>query len=83
MTNKETNMPISQSQKFTCALTGLLEFVTETNADLDMAYDFIAEQVGAFAQDNKAFDMFYDCYNEIQESMDGCLFGDYSELLGD
>jgi len=48
-----------------------------------MAYDFIAEQVGAFAQDNKAFDMFYDCYNEIQESMDGCLFGDYSELLGD
>ena len=46
------------------ALTQLEAFVTDARPDLDMAYDWVAEQSGitTFVHQNKAWDMFYDAW---------------------
>ena len=40
----------------------MLSFVNDTNADVDLAYDFVCEQLGidSFVDNNKAWDDFYD-----------------------
>ena len=39
----------------------MLSFVNDTNADVDMAYDFVCEQLGidSFVDNEKAWDDFY------------------------
>ena len=39
----------------------MLSFVNDTNADIDMAYDFVCEQLGisSFVDNEKAWDDFY------------------------
>ena len=39
----------------------MLSFVNDTNADVDMAYDFVCEQLGidSFVDNEKAWDEFY------------------------
>ena len=39
-------------------------FVNDTNADIDMAYDFVCEQLGidSFVDNNTAWDSFYDTW---------------------
>lgn len=39
----------------------MLSFVNDTNADLDMAYDFVCEQLGidSFVDNETAWDEFY------------------------
>jgi len=46
------------------ALSDLPAFLLETDADLDMAYDWVADKSQHFADDDAAFDLFYDVYNE-------------------
>ena len=51
---------------FIGALQGLQSFVMETGADIDMAYDWVADQSGikSFCHDAAAFDCFYDVFME-------------------
>ena len=52
---------------FQSALAGLPAFLLETDADLDMAYDWVCEHLQVsfgFADDEAAFNLFYDVYNE-------------------
>ena len=51
---------------FVNALQGLQSFVLDTNADLDMAFDWVCDQaqINSFAGDLNAFDCFYDVYSE-------------------
>ena len=51
---------------FVSAIQGLQSFVMETGADIDMAYDWVADQSGikSFCHDPAAFDCFYDVFME-------------------
>ena len=42
----------------------MLSFVNDTHADVDLAYDFVCEQLGidSFVCNNKAWDDFYDTW---------------------
>ena len=55
---------IAYNRDFLSALEGLQSFVLDTNADIDMAYDWVAEQcnISSFVHDNMAWDMFYDVW---------------------
>ena len=57
---------IAYNQQFLNALQGLQSFVLDTNADIDMAYDWVAEQcnIYSFVHDQMAWDMFYDVYSD-------------------
>lgn len=59
---------IAYNRQFLDALQGLQSFVLDTNADIDMAYDWICDQcnIDSFVVDNMAWDMFYDVF------MDAC-----------
>ena len=59
----KTTMLLNDSA-FVSAIQGLQSFVMETGADIDMAYDWVADQSRPFAGDLAAFDLFYDVYNE-------------------
>ena len=71
MTNKTSLLTDSS---FIQALRDLPAFLLSTDADLDMAYDWVMEQLhpspwstgcaGSLASDEAAFDLFYDVYNE-------------------
>ena len=52
---------------FISALQGLQSFVLETNADLDMAYDWVCEMSQPFVHDDAAYSFFYDVYAEAAE----------------
>jgi len=62
---KETNM-IHTSPKFIDAIATLPAFILDTNADIDMAYDWVSDQaeVSSFVHNNTAWDMFYDAYEK-------------------
>ncbi len=49
---------------FIQALRDLPAFLRSTDAERDMAYDWVADQSRPFAGDLAAFDLFYDVYNE-------------------
>ena len=59
---------IATDPAFLSALEGLDSFVFDNSADLDMAYDWIADQTGidSFVHDKKAFDLFYDAFDATQ-----------------
>jgi len=51
---------------FRNAIASLYDFVVETNADCDMAYDWVCDQcdISTFVADNYAWDMFFDVYTQ-------------------
>ena len=55
---------IMNDEKFISAMQGLQSFVIETGADIDMAYDWVADQSEPFVADLLAWDFFYDVYAE-------------------
>ena len=59
---------IAYDPAFLSALEGLQSFVLETGADIDMAYDWVADQsnMNSFVHDSMAFSMFYDVFMEAQ-----------------
>lgn len=58
------------NSKFIDALGQLPQFVSETNADIDMAYDFVAEiaNVDSFVADTNAWNTFWDSYMSALDS---------------
>ena len=54
-----------EDSAFVSAIQGLQEFVIDSNADCDMAYDWVCDQAEchSFVADNDAWDMFYDAYD--------------------
>ena len=65
MTNK--TMLLTDSS-FLQALDALPAFLLVNDVDLDMAYDWVCDQSRPFAHDETAFDLFYDVFNEAQDS---------------
>ena len=61
--NKINPMLLNNSA-FISGLRGLQGFVMETGADIDMAYDWVADQSEPFVADLLAWDFFYDVYSE-------------------
>ena len=67
-----TNKPcLLTDSSFLQALDALPAFLLVNDVDLDMAYDWVCDQSRPFAHDEKAFDLFYDVYQEAQDS---CYF---------
>ena len=58
-----------ENDRFRDVIAGLYDFVIETNADADMAYDWVCDQceISTFVADNFAWDMFYDVYSHAAE----------------
>ena len=59
-----------QDSAFVSAIQGLQEFVIDSNADCDMAYDWVCDQAecNSFVADKDAWDMFYDTYEGVIEA---------------
>ena len=55
---------LTEDSAFVDAIAQLPVFVDDTNADCDMAYDWICEMadISSFVADDKAWDLFYDTY---------------------
>ena len=69
MINKDTEtgkwwMSLMENDKFRSVIEGLYEFVGDTNADCDMAYDWVCDQceIDTFVADNWAWDCFFEVY---------------------
>ena len=52
---------------FIQALRDLPAFLLSTDADLDMAYDWVCEMSQPFVHDDAAYSCFYDVYAEAAE----------------
>jgi len=59
-----------EDSAFVSAIQGLQEFVIDSNADCDMAYDWVCDQAEchSFVADKAAWDMFYDAYDYATEA---------------
>ena len=68
MNNTFNNM-IHSDPKFLSVLLQLPQFVNDTNADVDMAYDWVADQcnIPTFVHQNEAWDMFYDAFESASD----------------
>ena len=57
---------IAEDSTFCDVIGQLYDFVTDTNADCDTAYDWVCEMcdIGTFVADTYAWDMFYDVYTQ-------------------
>jgi|TARA_B100000035_G_scaffold213781_1_gene183219 hypothetical protein len=60
---------VYNNPKFLDALEGLQSFILDNNADIDMAYDWVSDQaeISSFVSDLKAWNMFYEIYDEAAE----------------
>ena len=75
MENKSNDMatkifsltPSEQQAKWDDIMGQMISFVSETNADLDMAYDWVCEMSQPFVHDDAAYSFFYDVYCEAAE----------------
>jgi len=61
-----SNIMIYNNPRFLDALEGLQSFILNTSADIDMAYDWVSDQteIDSFVYDLKAWNMFYEVYEE-------------------
>ena len=57
---------LAEDERFQSAIEGLYDFVVETNADADMAYDWVCDQceIQTFVADTYAWDIFFDVYTQ-------------------
>ena len=57
-----------ESPAFRNAIAGLYDYIGETNADADMAYDWVCDQceITTFVADTYAWNMFYDVYDQCK-----------------
>lgn len=62
-------MQLTQDPKFMDAIGQLPAFVDDTNADIDMAYDWVCEMsnISTFVADKDAWDYFYNMFDNTQE----------------
>ena len=70
VTNPEGKKYISlvQDSAFIDAIQGMQEFVLVTDADIDMAYDWVCDQAecSSFVADGPAWDLFYEMWETTQ-----------------
>ena len=57
---------LAENNEFQQVIEGLYDFVTDTNADCDTAYDWVCDQldIQTFVADTYAWNMFYDVYDQ-------------------
>jgi len=60
----KVRLSLVEDNAFLSAIEGLQSFVLDTNADCDMAYDWVCEQcnIHSFVADNYAWDKFFWTY---------------------
>lgn len=58
-----------EDNRFCDVIGQLYDFVTDNNADCDMAYDWVCEmcEISTFVADKFAWDMFYDVYDQAAD----------------
>ena len=64
MSTGKIRLSLVEDDDFLNAIKGLQDFVLNTNADCDMAYDWVCDQVGiqSFVDDNYAWDLFFNTF---------------------
>ena len=57
----KVHVSLVEDKEFMDAIEGLQSFVLDTNADFDMAYDWVCDQANchSFVNDTLAWEMFY------------------------
>ena len=57
---------LAENNEFQQVIEGLYDFVVDTNADCDTAYDWVCDQldIQTFVADTYAWNMFYDVYDQ-------------------
>ena len=57
-------MSLIHDEEFLSAIQGLQSFVLNSNADCDMAYDWVCDQANCYSlvDDNPAWDLFYQTF---------------------
>lgn len=57
---------LAENNEFQQVIESLYDFVTETNADCDMAYDWVCDQldIQTFVADTYAWDIFFQVYSQ-------------------
>ena len=57
---------LAENNEFQQVIEGLYDFVVDTNADCDMAYDWVCDQldIQTFVADTYAWDMLFDVYTQ-------------------
>ena len=60
---------LAEDSRFCDVIGQLYDFVTDTKADCDMAYDWVCEMcdIPTFVADTFAWNMFYDVYDQAAE----------------
>jgi len=60
----KVRLSLVEDDAFLSAIEGLQSFVLDTNADCDMAYDWVCDQcnIHSFVADNDAWDKFFWTY---------------------
>ena len=69
MENKANDMiPTEQQAKWNDIMGHMIAFVDDTNADIDMAYDWVCEMlnISSFVDNKTAWDSFYDAFDATQ-----------------
>tara|TARA_A200000159_G_scaffold41601_1_gene38255 strand:+ start:2859 stop:3080 length:222 start_codon:yes stop_codon:yes gene_type:complete len=69
MENKANDMiPTEQQAKWNDIMGQMIAFVDDTNADIDMAYDWVCEMlnISSFVDNKTAWDSFYDAFDATQ-----------------
>jgi len=64
MSTGKIRLSLVEDDDFLNAIEGLQDFVLNTNADCDMAYDWVCDQVEiqSFVDDNYAWDLFFNTF---------------------
>jgi hypothetical protein len=61
---KKFRQSLIEDSVFLDVISGLQSFVLDTNADCDMAYEWVCDQVGihSFVADTPAWDLFFETF---------------------
>lgn len=64
MSTGKIRLSLVEDDAFLNAIEGLQDFVLNTDADCEMAYDWVCDQVGihSFVADNYAWDLFFNTF---------------------
>jgi hypothetical protein len=63
----KVRLSLVENNAFLSAIEGLQDFVLNTDADCDMAYEWVCDQVGihSFVDDNYAWDLFFETFTSV------------------
>ncbi len=79
--NKTTDMiPTEQQAKWDDIMGQMCVFVNDTNADIDMAYDWVCEMlnISSFVDNETAWNSFYDVWESCDNRKDRPFFHEYN-----